>query len=96
MDRVQAPHYNYVGRLGPRKSLAPRRGRHLLQSPARHEAICQGDTEKVTVTGTVKEKEGKNDDDADEDRCEQVTIKQFCETQTAAEIFLAAVFISPG
>ena len=28
-------------------------------SKAQHEAICHGDTEKVTVTGTVKEKEGK-------------------------------------
>jgi len=28
-------------------------------SKAQHEAVCHGDTEKVTVTGTVKEKEGK-------------------------------------
>ncbi|HEX9048253.1 MAG TPA: DUF6370 family protein [Verrucomicrobiae bacterium] len=28
-------------------------------SKAQHEAICQGGSEKVTVTGTVKEKEGK-------------------------------------
>ncbi len=24
-----------------------------------HEAVCHGDTEKVTVTGTVEEKDGK-------------------------------------
>lgn len=28
-------------------------------SKAAHGAICHGDTEKVTVTGTVKEKDGK-------------------------------------
>lgn len=28
-------------------------------SKAAHGAICQGETEKVTVTGTVKEKDGK-------------------------------------
>ena len=28
-------------------------------SKAQHEAICHGDTEKVTVTGTVTEKDGK-------------------------------------
>jgi len=28
-------------------------------SKAQHEAVCHGDSEKVTVTGTVKEKDGK-------------------------------------
>jgi hypothetical protein len=28
-------------------------------SKAQHDAICHGDSEKVTVTGTVKEKAGK-------------------------------------
>jgi hypothetical protein len=28
-------------------------------SKAAHEPICKGDAEKVTVTGTVKEKDGK-------------------------------------
>ena len=28
-------------------------------SKGAHEAVCHGDTEKVTVTGTVKEKDGK-------------------------------------
>ena len=28
-------------------------------SKAQHSAVCHGDTEKVTVTGTVKEKDGK-------------------------------------
>jgi len=28
-------------------------------SKAQHEAVCHGDTEKVTVTGTVTEKDGK-------------------------------------
>jgi len=28
-------------------------------SKAEHAAVCHGDTEKVTVTGTVKEKDGK-------------------------------------
>ena len=28
-------------------------------SKAEHSAVCHGDTEKVTVTGTVKEKDGK-------------------------------------
>ena len=28
-------------------------------SKAEHGAVCHGETEKVTVTGTVKEKDGK-------------------------------------
>jgi hypothetical protein len=28
-------------------------------SKAAHDPVCHGDTEKVTVTGTVKEKDGK-------------------------------------
>jgi hypothetical protein len=30
-------------------------------SKAQHEAVCHGDSEKVTVTGTVKEKDGKKE-----------------------------------
>ena len=32
---------------------------HNDTSKGAHEAVCHGDTEKVTVTGTVKEKDGK-------------------------------------
>jgi type 1 fimbria pilin len=28
-------------------------------SKAQHESVCHGDSEKVTITGTVKEKDGK-------------------------------------
>ena len=30
-------------------------------SKAEHAAVCHGDTEKVTVTGTIKEKDGKKE-----------------------------------
>ena len=33
--------------------------KHNDLSKAQHEAVCHGDSEKVTVTGTVKEKDGK-------------------------------------
>ena len=33
--------------------------KHNDVSKAQHEAVCHGESEKVTVTGTVKEKHGK-------------------------------------